>query len=268
MKTFIVNLKQSADRRERMQTVLKDFPYEWEFFEAVDGREIKNVSEVYDEKKALRFHKTPLKAGELGCVLSHLKIYKKMIDEGIDRALILEDDIALEKDFYPVLATLTNTPMHNDVFMLGHSGYFIRKKLFGKKITDTHCLKQIINSGNGTFGYMIDLPAAKKLYRLNFPVKLTADDWYIFSNFINIYIVEPSVVDFRIENYHSIITEIDDRWPDKPPLLRHIKKSGRISVFFKIAYEQLLRIAKGILRRITYAIEAPIFAVLPEKRIE
>ena len=77
MKTFVVNLKQSMDRREHMINVLKNFPYQYEFFEAVDGRKIENLSEVYDEKEAVRFCKTPLKLGEIGCALSHISIYKK-----------------------------------------------------------------------------------------------------------------------------------------------------------------------------------------------
>lgn len=55
MKTFVVNLKQSMDRRERMINVLKNFPYQYGFFEAVDGRKIENLSEVYDEKKSCVF---------------------------------------------------------------------------------------------------------------------------------------------------------------------------------------------------------------------
>lgn len=77
MKTFVVNLKQSMDRRERMINVLKNFPYQYEFFEAVDGRKIENLSEVYDERKAVCFYKKSLKLGEIGCALSHISIYKK-----------------------------------------------------------------------------------------------------------------------------------------------------------------------------------------------
>lgn len=55
MKTFIVNLKRSTERRAYMEKLMKNFPYNYEFFEAVDGREIKNLNEVYDEKKQFVF---------------------------------------------------------------------------------------------------------------------------------------------------------------------------------------------------------------------
>lgn len=56
MKTFVVNLKRSPERRKYMQELLKDFPYPWKFFEAVDGTEIKKLSEVYNETKAIHFY--------------------------------------------------------------------------------------------------------------------------------------------------------------------------------------------------------------------
>lgn len=267
MRTFVVNLKRSEDRRERMKNVLKNFPYPWEFFEGVDGRDIKNIDEVQDKKKVLRFHKADLKLGELGCALSHITIYKKMIDENIERALILEDDIFLKKDFYEVLEKVKDFQMNNDVFMLGHSGLLIRKKAFGKKIYKNYSLKKTINSVNGTFAYMVDLNAAKKLYAFNFPLKVSADSWRLFSSFVNIYIVEPVVVDFKVEDYHSIVDEIDERWSKKENILIRLKKSKNIFVFIKTFSDEAMRLIRGVLRRIDYVVEALVFAVLPQKRI-
>lgn len=268
IKTFVVNLAHSTERKKYMETLLKEVSIEYEFFPAVYGKEIKNLDEVYDKEKAQRFHKAALKRGELGCALSHLKIYKKMIDQHIERALILEDDVLLKKDFYPVLSELQKIPMNNDVFMLGHSGAFIRKKLFGKKIMSCYCLKQIKNSGRGTFGYMIDLQAAKRLYTFNFPVKCTADDWYIFSSFINIYIVEPVVADYEREDSYSIIDEIDNRALNRPSLYLQLKKSSSLCCFINLCLQEFLRITKGALRRISWFVELFVFSVLPEKRIE
>ena len=37
--------------------------------------------------------------GEIGCALSHLKIYQKTVDEDIPYALILEDDTLFDTEF-------------------------------------------------------------------------------------------------------------------------------------------------------------------------
>ena len=268
MKTFVINLKQSMDRRERMINVLKNFPYQYEFFEAVDGSKIENLSEVYNEKKAVRFYKTPLKLGEIGCVLSHISIYKKMIDENIERALIFEDDILLSDEFNSVILKLETFSMNNDVFLLGQSGKFIYKKLLKKRITDTHQLIQIANLCYGAFAYVIDLEAAKKLYALNHPVKFKSDDWNIFFNLINIYLVEPAVVDFCIDNINSVIDKIDNRNNEDISIILKLKMSSNLFDFLSVCWREFFRITKGVIRRLHWVISGSLFAILPERRIK
>lgn len=47
------------------------------------------------------YHKRPMTMGEVGCFLSHYNIWKKMIEQNITDALILEDDIRFEPYFKP-----------------------------------------------------------------------------------------------------------------------------------------------------------------------
>lgn len=211
MKTFVVNLKRSFDRRKYMQDLLKDFPYPWEFFEAVDGREIKNLSEVYNETKAIHFYGKALTQGEVGCALSHLGIYKKMIDENIDKALIFEDDVIFEKNFLTVFDILKNISLHNDIILLGQLNDYLIKNKLGKKITNEHKIYRIFNSGYGTHAYLIDVVAAKKILELNFPVRMPADDWHYLYKFINIYIIQPYIVNQIGEKLTSNIDAIGMR---------------------------------------------------------
>ena len=95
MRTFIINLKESADRRQYMIEEMKKTNLQYEFFDAVSGKDIKNIEEVYDHEYAVTKAGSPLNLGEIGCAMSHLLIYKKMIDENIERTLILEDDIII-----------------------------------------------------------------------------------------------------------------------------------------------------------------------------
>ena len=48
MRTFIINLKESTDRRQYMINEMKKTNLEYEFFDAVSGKDIKNIEEVYD----------------------------------------------------------------------------------------------------------------------------------------------------------------------------------------------------------------------------
>lgn len=265
MKTFVVNLKRSLDRRKYMQTLLKDFPYPWEFFEAVDGREIKNLNEVYNEKKAIHFYGKALTRGEVGCALSHLGIYKKMIDENIDKALILEDDIILEKNFLELITMLNKKKLHNDVILLGQSDDKAIIKFFGEKITDKYKLLQVVHSGYGTYAYMIDIEAAKKIIKFNTPIKRTADAWAFFSKFINIYAVEPNLVNpIRGENI-SLIDNMENRWnDDEISFYAELKLRPTIFSFIRIFFRKTL----SVMRVILSYIKKFFLSILPAKRIE
>ena len=89
---FCINLESSNDRRE----YLSDLPF-IDFVSAIDSRtnpavykyfglEFKPVNNSHD----LYFKRS---SGAAGVYLSHMSIWKKMVDEDISRALIIEDDI-------------------------------------------------------------------------------------------------------------------------------------------------------------------------------
>ena len=46
--------------------------------------------------------------GEVGCFLSHYTIWNKVLDEGLERVLVLEDDIDFEPRFREGLAEVMN----------------------------------------------------------------------------------------------------------------------------------------------------------------
>lgn len=68
-------------------------------FDAVDGKAMPEADLVacYSE---VALHKPPypfrLGVGEIACFLSHRAIWRRMVDDGIDFALILEDDVEMD----------------------------------------------------------------------------------------------------------------------------------------------------------------------------
>ncbi len=80
---------------------LRKAELEFEFFEAVDGKQLSpHLLEYVDPEhsEARRKYGTPLTPGEVGCALSHALIYRKMIDEQIPNAFVLEDDVTLSPE--------------------------------------------------------------------------------------------------------------------------------------------------------------------------
>jgi len=84
---FVINLDRRRDRLNHLKKELSRLNISYQRFSAVDG-EKDEVPEVPN-----------LTPGEVGCTLSHKKVLRKVVDEEIDRPLILEDDIIFENNF-------------------------------------------------------------------------------------------------------------------------------------------------------------------------
>ncbi len=122
----------------------------------------------------LRMGRKPL-VGEMGCALSHIKIYKKMVDENIPCACIMEDDVMVLEHFNEQLEALekwfkTDTPQ---VVLINRG----QKSAMG----NTPAIR--ISGDDSACSYCINLAAAKSLLKGNYPVRTVADDWSLWSKF-------------------------------------------------------------------------------------
>ncbi|XP_059840822.1 procollagen galactosyltransferase 2-like [Hypanus sabinus] len=101
---FLINLKRRKDRRDRMLRTLYEQDIDIKLVDAVDGKAL-NTSHL----KALNIEMLPgyhdpysgriLTRGEIGCFLSHYYIWKEVIDRGLKKALVLEDDNRFKPHF-------------------------------------------------------------------------------------------------------------------------------------------------------------------------
>jgi hypothetical protein len=95
---FVVSLARAADRRAAMTRHLTDLGLAFEITDAVDGRALDQA-----ERDRMMDPALPLSPGDIGCYLSHMNIYERMIERDIRLALVMEDDAALNPAFAPVL---------------------------------------------------------------------------------------------------------------------------------------------------------------------
>lgn len=115
IRTFVINLARNPERRVFMEKQLNSLGIPHEFIQATDGNDLNEVDfeRIYNKKKSLHYLNTPLKKSEVGCAHSHARIYKKIVNENIDYALILEDDIVLDKR---ILQILTDEALRKEAF--------------------------------------------------------------------------------------------------------------------------------------------------------
>ncbi|NXN86105.1 GT252 galactosyltransferase, partial [Bombycilla garrulus] len=101
---FMINLKRRKDRRDRMLRTLYEQEIAVKVVEAVDGKAL-NTSQL----KALSiemlpgyrdpYSSRPLTRGEIGCFLSHYYIWKEVVSRGLQKTLVIEDDVRFEHQF-------------------------------------------------------------------------------------------------------------------------------------------------------------------------
>lgn len=103
MRTFVISLPESVDRRERIERQLASHGVPFSFYDAINLSNDRNhyFHHCDEQQFLLNTGRTP-SAGELGCFASHLMLWRtcRLLDEPV---LIFEDDAELSDDFAAAL---------------------------------------------------------------------------------------------------------------------------------------------------------------------
>ena len=108
---FVISLKRSKDRRILIKKELDDLDMPFSFFNAINGKLLK--PSFQKKMMALRFKayrnkenlkgKIKVRHGEVGCALSHIKIYSYIVKKNIPLTLILEDDSEINENLKKII---------------------------------------------------------------------------------------------------------------------------------------------------------------------
>ncbi|AYV75540.1 MAG: glycosyltransferase family 25 [Terrestrivirus sp.] len=185
-KIFYINLAHRTDRdknvKEQIKKLYPDSQRMNNILEKIDGvygnkLDIPNLSSDLITKEGkndamnnLSAVYIPLTKGAIGCALSHRKAYQKIIDDNLNSALILEDDIAIDPQFMnKITQILQNCPNDYDVLFLGYHRWSI---LYLQKN-----INNLISQSSavfGLFGYIVSNKGARKLMNI-FPITKQID---------------------------------------------------------------------------------------------
>uniref|UniRef100_A0A8U7P817 procollagen galactosyltransferase n=1 Tax=Corvus moneduloides TaxID=1196302 RepID=A0A8U7P817_CORMO len=166
---FLINLQRRSDRRARMLRTLQELGISPKLVEAVDGRAL-NSSQV--EALGVRmlpgyrdpFHGRPLTRGEVGCFLSHFRVWQEISERGLARSLVFEDDLRFEVFFRrrltELMEQLEEAGIDWDLIYLG------RKRLEPERSErGVPGVRQLLRPGYSywSLGYALSLRGARKL---------------------------------------------------------------------------------------------------------
>ncbi|WP_254437138.1 glycosyltransferase family 25 protein [Ruegeria arenilitoris] len=99
MRSFVIHMSSSTARRPNAEQLCADLPNA-ELIEAVNGRDPAQIAGVTLHPGNLHRPRYPftLRPAEIGVFESHRRIWRKMVDEGIDLAITAEDDLRVDPD--------------------------------------------------------------------------------------------------------------------------------------------------------------------------
>lgn len=156
---YVINLPDDAKRRQDMHTRFDPLGVPLTFIEAVRGRNLSadETAACYDSARRRKYFVRDLLPAEIGCILSHKKIYEKMVREGVQKAVILEDDVIPEQDFTECVNTLDSTPIKWDIvrFLGSQKVYKRGHRKIAQLGSGCYWLVRLPTTPGGSHGYMI-----------------------------------------------------------------------------------------------------------------
>ena len=189
MQVYVINLKRRSDRLKKFK---KDCEYKNVIvIEAFDGMNIsKNIynKNIYYKIKNHRYSKD-ITNPEIGCFVSHMSTWKKIINSDTKYNLIFEDDVILSDNFKKRLEKIDLYKYIDNILYVGGRCVpeFIMNKKYGIDINDKlvkHNLNIKFNweqQFRGLFGYIITKRFAEILYySFDFLYDGQAVDHYMF----------------------------------------------------------------------------------------
>ena len=148
-----------------------------------------------------------LSGGEIGCGLSHYYLWKKIIEENLDHAIVIEDDLSPLNSFYEIFTQINKLEMITKEWDIIYISFLNtgNKQYLTKNIFIPKC-------GFSTSGYIISKNGAKKL--LNYlPIEGPIDVHLcnlFYHNKINAYVFEN-------------ICDVNGTWGGYDSLIEHTK---------------------------------------------
>jgi GR25 family glycosyltransferase involved in LPS biosynthesis len=138
-----------------------------------------------------------------------------IVQNNIDKAIILEDDITLSEDFFTLIPIFEKLPLNNFIIKFDqcngrqgtndnhHYGRFTPWHRI--KLTDTYFIGQPLHDPQLTWGYYIDIKAARTMLALLPKVFLVADAWWYFRKHIKLRMLNKTVISNNDDIFESII---------------------------------------------------------------
>lgn len=268
MNNFVISLKSAIERRAHIIDLFGKENIQFEFFDAVT---YSNCSQTkIQETISDLFNNNVLTSGEKGCLLSHLFLYQKCINENLPYITIFEDDVILgtnAKQFFVKDQWLKERFDLNNPIIVRFETFLTEVETRKAKVESylDHEFRVLTSEHWGTAGYLISQAAAKYILNLCASMRennIVPIDQLIFNKLLNqsnitVYQLSPAIViqEMQLKQETSILkSSIENerlmlkmKETDKQEICI-IEDKERKTLYGKIQRE-IFRIKRKILRR-------------------
>lgn len=176
---YVINLSRSADRRAHILAELRRVNASYDLVPAVDGRELDLADPGMVDPTLVGT--SWFRPGVAGCALSHLATYRKMLADGADNALVLEDDVELPDDLTRLADEIAEHMLGAEVVLLNYDSAN-RCRLSTSGLVQLRSGRQLalpLDADQPSSGacYLISSEACRRLAQTLLPVRAKADEW-------------------------------------------------------------------------------------------
>jgi glycosyl transferase family 25 len=196
---FIINMAANTTRMAHVTAEMTRLGVPFSRFEAVNGRALTDaeLAQSYDPAANLRRFRHPMIGPEIGCYLSHVRIWELVAAGEAAGAIVLEDDFASADDLAAVLTALA-----------ADTGEWDMVKLFSARVGQKLISQKLLVTGreiavpykvpNTTLGYAIRRDAAAQLIKTALPMSRPVDEdiKHFWEHGLRVAIVTPSPLSF------------------------------------------------------------------------
>lgn len=213
-KVFVMTLPGDEARRAPLLAELARQGIAHELVMGIDGRAglPPELEAMVDRDLAARTMRRRLTDGELACALSHRAIYQRILDEGLDAALVLEDDALIQPRLGDFLRAggMFARPM----ILLDYARVSV-SRISGQQFGDFGRLWRVVVNPPFATGYIVSARSARHLLRVTTPIGSVAD-WPGDLYHARAYALSPRLVDhLPIGNPMSHLS------PEREPAMPH-----------------------------------------------
>lgn len=255
MSIFVISLDSAVERRQHIEAEFKKYLVDFNFYDAITPVTSDEAAKSVGIDLSRR---GDLTKGEVACLLSHVMLWKKIVDLDLKYMAIFEDDIYLGENIQNFFSDFSWIPEDVHIIKLEAFDKKVDMAFFPKLSKDGRSLYHLKAMHLGGAGYILSKAAAEHYLALiaNMP-KLVPVDHILFGCDVKYgkyetYQITPAICaqDFYVYNKYDNLPshlEEDRSVRHRAEKLARLQQKKKLSLSLKVKRE-LLRLVSQILK--------------------